>query len=117
MIVQEQCKALFDVMEVEGKRLCKPFALKEGKFGIGGVVAISKNDELEICMMFEVVRFYEGAQRTLFYTDQAICAKGGEELVGKAAELAYRIFEEVTRFKSEKVKEGIEKEFLSLLHQ
>jgi hypothetical protein len=115
MIVHEQCRALFEVMDVEGKRLCKPFAFKDGRYGLGGVVAVSKGEELEVCVIFEVVRFYDGAQQTLFYTDQAICASGGEELVEKAAELVYRIFEEVTKFKSQKVKEGLLKEFVELV--
>ncbi|NPA84678.1 MAG: hypothetical protein GXO07_01570 [Crenarchaeota archaeon] len=115
MIVKEQCEELFSVMEVEGKRLCAPFAFKEGRFGIGGVVAVSKAESLEVCVIFEIVRFHDGAQRTLFYTDQALCAKGGDELLERAAELVYRIFEEVTKYKSEELKEKLKKEFLSLL--
>jgi len=116
MIVQEQCNALFEVMEVEGKKLCKPFAVKDGRYGIGGVVAVSKGEgELEVCVIFEVVRFYDGAQQGLFYTDQAICAKGPEERLKQAAELVYRIFKEVTKRESEKVKEYLDRSFLELL--
>ncbi|ABU82193.1 hypothetical protein [Ignicoccus hospitalis] len=108
MIVEEQCSQLFKAMSLKGERFCKPFAVRDGKYGVGGLLAVTKSGELfEVCFIFEVVRFYEGAQAGLFYTDQALCGLGGREVLERAAGLAYEIFKEVTKRESEKVKEGL----------
>ena len=115
MIVQEQCSELLKLISLKGKEVCEPFAVKDGNFGIGGVVAAVKEDEkLGLCIIFEVVRFYGGAQRSLFYTDQAICGEGGEDLLTKAADLVYKVFVEVTKRESEKVREYLRQAFGSI---
>ena len=112
MVVREQCSELLKLISLKGKEVCKPFAVRDGNFGIGGLIAAAKEGErLGLCLIFEVVRFYGGAQRGLFYTDQAICGEGGEDLLTKAAELTYEIFVNVTKKESEKVREYLKEAF------